>query len=127
MLVTTTYVKLDNRYELQRLIQGLDVCRKYADSNILDECFFFGDCNASHFYWGDHFCNQLGHDFFVILPIFNILNDGEPTFRSINGYSVINLCIWYIYFVKNYNWNLTIDEETKLFNGALSRGFFPVE
>ena len=68
VLVTTTYVKQDNRDELQRLTQGVDVCRKYADSNRLDGVIFFDDCNARHFYWGDHFCNQLGHDLIKFYP-----------------------------------------------------------
>ena len=125
--MTTTYVKPDNKDEIQRLIQGLDVCRKYADSNRLDGVIFFADCNARYFYWGDHFCNQLGHGLIIILPIFSILNDGELTFRSINGYSVIDLCICYGNFINKYDWNLTIDEGTELFTGPPSRGHFPVK
>ena len=92
VLVTITYVKPDNRDKLQCLIQDLDVGRKYTDSNRLDGVIFFGDCNARHFYWGDHFCNQLGQNLNNILPIFNILNEGKPPVRTINGYSVTDLC-----------------------------------
>ena len=49
IVMTTTNVKLDNRDEPQRLIQGLDVCRKYVDSKRLDGVIFFGDYNARHF------------------------------------------------------------------------------
>ena len=115
--VTTTYVKPNNRDDLLRLIQGLDVCRVYR----LDGVTFFDDCNTRHFYLGYLFCNQLRHDLINTSPIFSILKDGKPTFLSIKGYRVIDICICYGNFINKYDWNLTIDEEFELFTEAPSR------
>ena len=54
------------------------------------------------------------------------MNDGQPTFLSINGQSVIDLCICYGNFINQYKCSLTTDEDTELFTGAPSRGHLPV-
>ena len=127
-VMTNTYVKPDNRDKLQRrLIQGFVVCRKYADSNELDGVVFFGDWNARLFYWGDHFCNQLWHDFNNVLPILaSWTTENQPSTRSMDN-SVNDLCICYGNFINKYVWNLTIDEENELFTGAPSRRHFSVK
>ena len=88
---------------------------------------FFGDCNARHCYWGDQKCNELGNEPLSLIPTFSILNDGEPTFVSVNRQSVIDMCICYGNFINQYNYSLTTDVDTDLFTVAPSTGHLPVK
>ena len=92
----------------------------------MEGVFFFGDCNARHLYWGDQKCNALGNELVSLVPTYTILNDSQPTFLSINGQSVIDLCICKGNFINQYKCLLTFDEDTELFAGAPSRGHLPV-
>ena len=89
-LTTTAYIKPEDRVELMK---SLEACKSYADKNHMEGVLFFGDCNARHYYWGDQKCNELGNELLSLLPTFSILNNGEPTFVSVNGQSVIDMCI----------------------------------
>ena len=122
LLTTTAYVKPDDKGELLELIKRLEACKVYADTNHMEGVLFFGDCNARHLYWGDQKCNALGNELISLVPTYTILNDGQPTFLSINGQSVIDLCICYGNFINKYKCSLTTDEDTELFTGAPSRG-----
>ena len=93
----------------------------------MEGVLFFGDCNARHYYWGDQKCNELGNELLSLLPTFSILNDGEPTFVSVNGQSVIDMCICYGNFINQYNYSLATDVDTEHFTGASSRGHLPVK
>ena len=126
LLTTTAYVKPDNKGELLELIKRLEACKVYADTNHMEGVLLFGDCNARHLYWDDQKCNALGNELISLVPTYTILNDGQPTFLSINGQSVIDLCICYGNFINQYKCSLTTDEDTELFTGAPSRGHLPV-
>ena len=127
ILTTTAYKKPEDRGELIELMKCLEACNSYADKNHMEGVLFFGDCNARHCYWGDQKGNELGNELLKLLPTFSILNNGEPTFVSINGQSVIDMCICYGNFINQYNYSLTTDVDTELFTGAPSRGHLPVK
>ena len=46
---------------------------------------------------------------------------------SVNGQSVIDICICYGNSITQYNYPLTTDEDTDLFTGASARGHLPVK
>ena len=62
-----------------------------------------------------------------LVPTFSISNDGEPIFVSVNGQSVIDICICYGNFINQYNYSLTTDEDTELYAGAPAGGHIPVK
>ena len=117
ILTTTVYIKPEDRGGLIELIKelyvkSLEACKSYADKNHMECVLFFGDCNASLYYWGDRKCNELGNELLRLLPTFSILNDGEPTFVSVNGQSVIDMCMCYGNFINQHNYSLTTDVDT---------------
>ena len=127
ILTTTAYIKPEDRSELIELMKSLEACKSYADKNHMECVLFFGDCNARHYYWGDQKCNEIGNELLSLLPTFSILNDGEPTFVSVNGQSKFDMCICYGNFINQYNYSLTTDVDTELFTGTPSRGHVPVK
>ena len=89
-------------------------------------CIFFGDLNAHHQNWGDSKSNRSGEKLVKIVYTYSLLNTGEPTFISINGSSIFDLCLIYGPFVCQYEHNATTDEYVELFTGAPNRGHLPV-
>ena len=89
----------------------------------LDAVLFLGDCNARHCLWGDSICNPNGYLLLESLSAeHNILNNGEKTFMSSNGSSVIDLCIVSGRITTQVGFELTTDPNVELFTGAPPRG-----
>ena len=92
----------------------------------LDGVLFLGDCNARHCLWGDSLCNPNGYLLLESLSAGgNILNNGEKTFLSSNGSSIIDLCIVIGKIAKQVGFELTTDPNIELFRGAPQRGHIP--
>ena len=86
-----------------------------------------GDCNARHCLWGNGICNPNGY--LLLQSLFaegNILKDGEATFLSSNGSSVIDLCIFCGGIATQVGFELTTDPKTEFFTGAPQRGRIPL-
>ena len=82
-----------------------------------------GDCNAGLCLWGDSICNPNGYLLLESLSAEdNILNNGEATFLSSNGSSVIDLCIVSGRMATQVGFELTTDPHIELFTGAPQRG-----
>ena len=80
---------------------------------------FLGDCNAGLCLWGDSICNPNGYLLLESLSAEdNILNNGEATFLSSNGSSVIDLCIVSGRMATQVGFELTTDPHIELFTGA---------
>ena len=60
------------------------------------------------------------------MDTYSILNNGEPTFTSTNGSSVIDLCLIYGPMVSQNEHNLTTDENVEIFTRAPNRSHVPV-
>ena len=93
----------------------------------LNGVLFLGDCNAGHRLWGDSICNPNGY-----LPLENLsaedqtLNNGEATFLSTNGSSVIDLCFVSGRIATQIGFELTTDPNIELFTGMPQRGHIPL-
>ena len=88
---------------------------------------FFGTCNARHCLWGDSICNPNGYLLLESLCAEdNIPNNGEATFLSTNGSSVIDLCIVSGRIGTQVGFELTTDPNIELFTGAPQRGHIPL-
>ena len=93
----------------------------------LDGVLFLGDCNARHCSWRDSICNPNGYLLLESLSAEdNILNNGEATFLSSNGSSVIDLCIVSGRIGTQVGFELTTDANIELFTGAPQRGHIPL-
>ena len=93
----------------------------------LDGVLFLGDCNARHCLWGDSICNPNGYLRLESLSAEdNNLNNGEKTFLSSNGSSVIDLCIVSGRNATQVGFELTTDPNVELFTGAPKRGHIPL-
>ena len=93
----------------------------------MEWCSFLGDCNARHCLWGDSICNPYGHLLVESLSAEdNILKNGEKTFLSSNGSSVIDLCIVSGRIATQVGFELTTDPNVELFTGAPQRGHIPL-
>ena len=93
----------------------------------LDGVMFLGDCNARHCLWGDSICNPNGYLLLESLSAEdNILNNGEKTFLSSNGSSIIDLCIVSGRIATQLGFELTTDPNVELFTGAPQRGHIPL-
>ena len=126
LVVSTAYVQPENLDGVKNIMKVLENCKKLVDDNKINSCIFFGDLNARHQYWGDTMSNRLGEETVKIVDTYSILNNGEPTFISTNGSSVIDLCLIYGPIVSHYEHNLATDEYVELFTGAPNRGHLPV-
>ena len=88
-----------------------------------------GNINARHPMWVDRSTNEHGrtlmnapHDSSRLL---NALNDGQPTFVTTNGSSVIDLFITSERLTETTNF-IMVDHETEMFAGAPTRGHLRV-
>ena len=93
----------------------------------LDGLLFLGGCNARHCLWGDSICNPNGYMLNESLSAEdNVLNNGEATFLSSNGSSVIDLCIVTGRIATQVGFELTTDPDIELFTGVPQRGHIPL-
>ena len=81
-----------------------------------------GDCNAGLCLWCDSICNPNGYLLLESLCAEdNILINGEATFLSSTGSSVIDLCIVSRRMATQVGFELTTDPHIELFTGAPQR------
>ena len=78
---------------MKEFLSTLDKARSYAKLNNIKGVLFVGDLNARNLLWEDIRNNSSGSllEKYIEEESVEILNDGQPTFYSINGSSVIDL------------------------------------
>ena len=87
-----------------------------------------GDCNARHCLWGKSICNPNGY--LLLESLFaedNILINGEASFLSTSGSSVIDLCIVSGKVAAQVGFELTTDPNIELFTGPPQHGHIPLK
>ena len=127
LLVASIYIPPDNPEQLKMLDSILSKCREFVSSNSLDGVLILGDFNARHPAWSDHSTNKHG------LMLFNLLQDRDlnishpngPTFVSVNGQSVIDLCICSTKILRSLS-TVYVNSTAELFSGAPRRGHYPI-
>ena len=126
LVVSTAYVQPKNLDGVKNKMKVLDNCKNMVDDSKINGCIFFGDLKARHQYCGDTKSNRSGEETVKLVDKYSILNNGEPTFISTNGSSVIDLCLIYGPIISHYEHNLATDEYVELFPGAPNRSHLPI-
>ena len=92
-LLATAYIPPIADTKMKECLSTLDKARSYAKLNNMKGVLFVGDLNARNLLWGDIRNNSSGSllEQYIEEESVEILNDGQPTFYSINGSSVIDL------------------------------------
>ena len=122
IIIGTAYLKPNEAASMEKLIKQRK-SGKLLPSAHLDGVLFLGDCNARHCLWGDSICNPNGYLLVESLSAEdNVLNNGEKTFLSSNGSSVIDLCIVSGRIATQVGFELTTDPNVELFTGVPQRG-----
>ena len=99
----------------------------FYNQHNLDGVLLLGDCNARHRLWGDSICNPNSYLLLESLSAEDkIHNNGEATFLSTNGSSVIDLCIVSRRIATQVGFELTTDPNIELFTGATQGGHIPL-
>ena len=112
---------------MEKFIKQREKVVNFYHQHNLDGVFLLGDCNAGHCSWGDSICNPNGSLLLESLSAEDdILNNGEKTFLSSNGSSVIDLCIVKGQIATQEGFELTTDPKVELFTGAPQRGHTPL-
>ena len=119
IIIGTAYLKPNETASMEKLIKQREKVLNFYHQHKLDEVLFLGDCNARHCLWGDSLCNPNGYLLVECLSAEdNILNNGEKTFLSSNGSSVIDLCIVSGRTATQVGFELTTDPNVELITGA---------
>ena len=101
---------------MEKFIKRREKVVIFYQQHNLDGVLFLGDCNARHCLWGDSVCNPNGYPLLESLSDEdNILNNGEATFLSTNGASVINTCIVSGRIATQVGFELTTDPNIEIF------------
>ena len=124
--IGTAYLKPNETPLMEKFIKQREKVADFYHQHNLDGFFFLGECNAKHCWWGDSVCNPNGY---LLLESpsaeSNILKNGEATFLSANGSSVIDLIIASGQIATQVGFELTTDPNTELLTGAPQRGHIP--
>ena len=95
-LLGAVYIPPTSSQKLQTYISQLEEAVTFSTKHNL-ELLLAGDINARHPMWGDRSTNEHGRTLVNALHdssrVLNVINDGQPTFVSTNGSSVIDLFI----------------------------------
>ena len=105
----------------------LSKCREFVSSNSLDGVLILRVFNERHPAWSDHSMNKHG------LMLFNLLQDRDlnishpngPTFVSVNGQSVIDLCTCSTKILRSLS-TVYVDSTAELFSGAPRSWHYPI-
>ena len=117
LLVLTAYIWPQSKDHMQMWIEQMKKTFDHAIKNKFYGIIFLGDCNAQHWFWEDSKYNSHGQILYDNLyHLVTILNDGQPSFFSQNGNSVIDLCFLQGRISKPNNISLSTDGETELWN-----------
>ena len=113
--------------KMKEFLSTLDEAKSYAKLNNMKGVLFVGDPNARNLLWGDIRNNTSGSllEQYIEEESVEILNDGQPTFYSINGSSVIDI---FMTTEELCGWKTTMytDLNTELLTGYPNRGHVPV-
>ena len=127
ILVVTAYIPPGDVNELEEFIKTFGSAFNFAKENIMKGDLFVGDLNARSILWGDSRTNKNGGtlEHYIENKLVKILNNGENTFYSVNGSSVVDL---YLTTDQPTNWKSTFytDNDAELLTGYPSRGHVPV-
>ena len=125
IIIGTASLKPNETASMEKFINQREKIVNFYHLHNLDGVLFLGDCNAKHCLWGDSICNPNGY-LLLKSPSAenNILNNGEKTFLSSNGSSVIDLCIVSGRIATQVGFELTTDPNVELFTGAPQRGHY---
>ena len=112
---------------MEEFINTFGSAINFAKENNMKGVLFVGDLNARSTLWGDSRNNKNGVtlEHYIENKLVKILNNGEKTFYSVNGSSVIDLCMTTDQLT---NWKSTFytDIDVELLTGYPSRGHVPV-
>ena len=123
----TAYLKPNETASREKFIKQREKVVNFYHQHNLDGVLFLGDCNARHRLWGDRICIPNGYLLLESLSAEdNILNNGEKTFLSSNGSSVIDLCTVSGRIATQVGFELTTNPNVELFTGAPQRGHIPL-
>ena len=115
------------RDELEDFINTFGIAINFAKENNMKGVLFVGDLNARSTLCGDSRNNKIGGtlEHYIEKKLVKKLNNGEQTFYSVNGSSVIDLCMTTDQLT---NWKSTFytDTDAELLTGYPSRGHVPV-
>ena len=126
-LIGTAYLRPNETELMEIFLKQRKKVLSFATKHEIDGILFMGDCNARHFFWGDSTCNRNGELLAESLSSEDsVINNGEETYLSANGSSVIDLCIMNGYLNTKLDFELNTDTTTELFTGAPQRGHVPV-
>ena len=127
ILIGTAYLKPNETAQMEKFIKQSEKVVNFYHQHNHDGVLFLGDCNARDCSWGDSVCNPNGYLLLESLSAEdNIHNNGEATFLSSNGSSVIDLCIVSGRIATQVGFELTTDPIIELFTGAPQRGHIPL-
>ena len=128
MLLGAVYIPPTSSPKLQPFISQLEEAAAFSTRHNL-EFLLAGESNARHPMWGDRSTNEHGRTLVNALHdasrVLNVINDGQPTFVSTNGSSVIDLFIMSEKINETTNF-IIVDHEAELFTGAPTKGHLPV-
>ena len=124
--IGTSYLRPNETASMEKFIKQREKVVNFYHQQKLDGVLFMGDCSPRHCLWGDSVCNPNGY---LLLENFsaegNNFNNGETTFLSSNGSSVIDLCIVSGRIARQAGFELTTDPDIELFTGAPQRVHIP--
>ena len=127
IIIGTAYLKPNETASMEKFIKQREKVINFYHQHNLDGVLFLGDCNARHCLWGVSISNPNG---FVLVESLsaedNTLNNGEKTFLSSNGSSVVDLCIVSGRIATQVGFELKTDPNVELFTGAPQHGHIPL-
>ena len=127
IIIGTAYLKPNETALIEKFIKQREKLVNFYHQHNFDGVLFLGDCNARHCLWGYSVCNPNGYLLLESLSAEdNILNNGEATFLSSNGSSVIDLIIVSGRITTQVGFERTTDRNIDFFTGALQRGHIPL-
>ena len=123
IIIGTAYLKPNESASMEKFIKQREKVVNFYHQHNLDGVLFLGDCNTRHCLWGDSICILNGYLLVESLSAEdNILNNGEKSFLSSNGSSVIDLCIVNGRIAMQVGFQLKTDPNVELFTGTPQRG-----
>ena len=127
IIIGTAYLKPNETFLREKVKEQREKVVNFYDQQNLVGVLFLGDWNARHCLCGDSICNPNGYLLLENLSAEdNILNNGEATFLSSNGSSVIDLCVASGRTATHVGLELTTDPNIELFTGPPQRGHIPL-
>ena len=126
-VIGTAYLKPNETALMEKFIKQSEKVVNFYHQHNVDGVLILEDYKARHCLRGHSVCNPNGYRGLENLSAEdNILNNGEATFLSTNGSSLIDLCIASRRNATQVGFELTTDPYIELFTGAPQRGHIPL-